>query len=58
MNQDLYIIWNDKNNTGVPIIDEQHKCIVGIINSLHYFIREGLGKEAVRHTLNILEQYV
>jgi hemerythrin len=32
----LYISWTDKNNTGIKIIDEQHKGIVSLINTLHF----------------------
>ena len=53
----LYIAWNDSNNLGIPIIDEQHRGIVATINSLHYFIQEGKGLDALKPTLNILEEY-
>jgi len=38
----LLIVWNDLNQTGVKILDEQHRGIVTIINALHYslFVRE------------------
>ncbi len=53
----LYIVWNERNNLGIPIIDEQHRGIVATINSLHYFIQEGHGRDALKPTLNILKQY-
>ena len=53
----LYIVWNDSNNLGIPIIDEQHRGIVSTINSLHYFIQEGHGMDALKPTLAILEEY-
>lgn len=53
----LYIVWTEKNILAIPIIDEQHRAIVSIINSLHYYIREGHGDNAMKHTLAILEQY-
>jgi hemerythrin len=53
----LYIVWRDESNLGIPIIDEQHRAIVTTINSLHYFIQEGRGLEALLPTFNILEQY-
>ena len=56
-NSMLYIVWNDINKLGIPIIDEQHRGIVATINSFHYFIQEGHGLEALKPTLNILEQY-
>ena len=53
----LYIIWDDKNNLGIPIIDEQHRGIVSTINSLYYFIQDGQGLDALKPTFNIMEQY-
>lgn len=57
LNDPLYIVWTDKNNLNIPIIDEQHRGIVSIINSLHYFIRQGLGFQALLPTIIIMEQY-
>jgi hemerythrin-like metal-binding protein len=34
--QNLLIIWNQFNLTGVHILDEQHRGLVSITNSLHY----------------------
>ncbi|MDR2405623.1 MAG: bacteriohemerythrin [Deltaproteobacteria bacterium] len=31
----LLIVWRDVNRTDIPIIDEQHRGIVTVINSLH-----------------------
>ena len=57
MKSNLYIVWNDQNSLGIPIIDEQHRGIVSTINSLHYFVKQGQGDEALTPTLSILEQY-
>lgn len=53
----LYIVWTDKNNLNIPIVDEQHRGIVSIINSLHYFIKQGLGFQTLLPTIIIMEQY-
>ncbi len=55
MFQPLYINWNDSNNLGIPIIDEQHRGIVSLINSCHYFIKEGQGLDTLIPTMNVLE---
>lgn len=57
LNDPLYIVWTDKNNLNIPIIDEQHKGIVSIINSLHYFIKQGMGFQALLPTIIMMEQY-
>ena len=53
----LYIVWDESNNLGIPIIDEQHRGIVTIINSLHHCIRQGQGEDAIRPIMTMLEQY-
>lgn len=57
VNDPLYIVWTEKNNLNIPIIDEQHRGIVSIINSLHYFIKQGIGFQALLPTIIIMEQY-
>lgn len=53
----LFIVWTDKNNLNIPIIDEQHRGIVSIINSLHYFIKQGTGFQVMLPIIIIMEQY-
>lgn len=53
----LYIQWKKEDELGIPLIDEQHRAIVGTINSLFYFIQMGRGLAALRPTLNALDQY-
>ena len=36
MHRPLFIKWQNVNSTGIPIIDEQHRGILSIINSLYY----------------------
>ncbi len=53
----LYIVWNEKSETGIPIIDEQHRAIVSMINSLFYFIHEKHGMDALRPTIHMISEY-
>ena len=53
----LYIVWSDNNKLGIPIIDEQHRGIVSTINSLHYFMQTGHGREIIKPTLITVQQY-
>ena len=53
----LYINWKNENELGIQILDEQHRAIVATINSLFYFIQNGKGIDALRPTLNVLDQY-
>lgn len=55
--QNLYIVWEDKFNLGVKIIDEQHRAIVSTINTYHYFVMQGKAEIALQPTLVTLGQY-
>lgn len=57
MNNNLYIVWNERNNTGISIIDEQHRGIIATINSLYYFIQGGHGEQIIQPTMIMLMQY-
>jgi len=56
--RNLYIVWRDDFNSGIPIIDEQHRGIVATVITLYYFIQEGDGIEALRPSLSALEYYI
>jgi len=53
--ENLYIDWISEYNLGIPIIDEHHRIIVGLINSLSYGIREKL--DAMPPIINIMFEY-
>jgi len=38
----LFIKWQEKNNTGIAIIDEQHRGILSLINSLYHLTEKGV----------------
>ncbi|MGI9276717.1 MAG: bacteriohemerythrin [Endozoicomonas sp.] len=57
MNQ-LYIVWQDDHNLGIPIIDEQHRGLVSTINTLYYNVSMGGGIEVLEPVLSILEHYI
>lgn len=52
----LYIHWNSSNETGIEIIDEQHRGIVSVINSYYYKVCAGKPKEALVLTKGILDE--
>ena len=41
MIRSLYINWKDDFNIGIPVVDEQHRGLVVLINSFHYALHEG-----------------
>lgn len=59
MDKPLYIGWKDEfSQDGYLIIDEQHRGVLATINSLHYFLQEGHGIDALLPTIKILLQYM
>ena len=40
MNQPLFIVWQKINEVGIPLLDEQHKGIVSIINTFYYMMQK------------------
>jgi len=38
LNRPLFIQWDKRSETGVPLIDVQHKGIVSIINTFYYMM--------------------
>ena len=38
LNRPLFIKWDERSETGVPLIDVQHKGIVSIINTFYYMM--------------------
>ncbi len=53
----MYIKWSENNELGIPIIDEQHRGIVSSINTLHYYLQDGQGMDALSPTFNIIREY-
>ncbi len=49
--------WSDKLSTGVPSIDQQHKKLVGMANTLYDAMKAGHGKEVLNETLAGLINY-
>ena len=41
MQHPLFIQWHARNETGIAILDEQHKGIVSIINTFYYLMGAG-----------------
>lgn len=48
--------WEDKLNTGIPLIDIQHKTLFDLINYF-YLMEEDLDEEKVEFILKSIENY-
>ena len=53
----LLIVWNDSYMTGIEILDEQHRGIVSIINSLHYLLFIQNDDTLLRSTVDMINGY-
>lgn len=49
--------WNGKLETGIAIIDEQHKKLVSLVNELHEAMRNRKAKDVVARILRELGDY-
>lgn len=55
--ENLYIVWDEGYNFGIPIIDEQHRAIVSTINTYRYLVVNGKSEMALKSTFVMLNQY-
>jgi len=55
-----FVEWSDKYSVGIPLIDEQHKSLLDMINELFVHCKEGEEKanEAFTKTMKKLVDYV
>ncbi len=56
--RNLFVVWNDIQATGIPLIDEYHKGVIYTMNSLHYFLGAKNSRDIAMPLVAILEQYV
>jgi len=49
--------WSAQYETGIFMVDTQHKKLVDAINTLHDSMKDGKGKEVAEKTLNFLVDY-
>ena len=52
-----FIEWDEKLSVGIKEIDDQHKKLVGIINTLYEAMRNGQANTVLKDSLNELVKY-
>jgi hemerythrin len=57
MEHNVFIVWNPEYNLGVPIIDEQHRGIVSVINSLHFGMQNNYDKDILSPIIDMMHDY-
>jgi hemerythrin-like metal-binding protein len=55
--QKPFVAWTSKMSVGVDALDDDHKCLLGILNDLHDGITAGRGTERLGKVLNGLVSY-
>ena len=50
-------IWSSRFETGIPVIDAQHKALFQAINHLAESVREGTSASRIKESLDFLVQY-
>ncbi len=53
-----FIDWQDSYNTNIPIIDQDHRALVDLINRLHEIIETNQGRGMRARALQELDDYV
>ena len=53
----VFIVWKPEYDLGIPIIDEQHRGVVTIINSLYYGTQNSYIKNILSPTIDMLRSY-
>ncbi len=55
--RNIFIAWKPEYESGIVIIDEQHRGIVAAINSLYYAMQHGMGGIMLSHVVGMVTEY-
>ena len=57
LEHNVFIVWRPKYNLGIRIIDEHHRGIVSIINSLHFGMQNNYVKDVLGPIIDMMHDY-
>lgn len=57
MRETVFIVWSDEYSLGSPTLDQQHKRLFELINSLYEAMQRGVEQNQLKDLLQMLEQY-
>jgi hemerythrin len=63
MDENAFVVWDDRYSVGIPLIDDQHKKLIELTNGLYDACREGTGaaethfQEAIRGTVDYVKYH-
>lgn len=52
------LTWSEDYETGIDVIDDQHKKLFLMVNDLHVAMKEHRGREKIGEVLDFLSEYV
>lgn len=58
MSQPLFIVWKENNNLGYPLIDEQHRAFVALVNMFYIALTKGKGYQLINKNRAIILQHL
>ncbi len=53
----LFFPWSEQLETGIALVDTEHRKLLDLLNAIHQAMEQGRGKEAIGTILNELAQY-
>ena len=57
LEHNIFIVWKPEYNLGIPIIDEHHRGIVSIINSLYFGMQNNHIKDMLTSIIDMMFDY-
>ena len=57
LRHNVFIVWRPEYNTGIPIIDEQHRGIVSAINSLYFGMQNNYVEDMLIPIVDMMYDY-
>ena len=57
LKHNVFIVWKPEYNLGIPIIDEHHRGIVSIINSLHFGMQNNYVSSILSPIIEMMNDY-
>ena len=58
LNHDVLFEWKQEYALGIPLIDEQHRGIVAIVNSLHCAMENGFAETVLEPIIDMTHKYM
>ena len=57
LEHNVFIVWKPEFNLGIPILDEHHRGIVSIINSLHFAMQNNYVQDMLSPIVEMMHDY-